>query len=146
MTDDIFSCWFSGDSPNQEAAKLRAGCFNSHATLRLFDPSALRRLGMEGNPDFLYMGTVTTNGFVEPISSDAELFGPVGNIRCYFRIDLFRIMWALCVFSVNRVRLVRFWCIVMLGRLKRTLPTQLRLTSIRQIRALGGVGRPKPAS
>jgi len=88
-----------------------------HAALRLFDPSALRRLGMEGNPDFLYMGTVTANGFVELISSDAELFGPVGNIRCHFRIDLFRIMWTLCVFFVNRVRLVRFWCIVMLGHL-----------------------------
>ena len=73
--------------------------------------------GMEGNPDFLYMGTVTANGFVELISSDAELFGPVGNIRCHFRIDLFRIMWTLCVFFVNRVRLVRFWCIVMLGHL-----------------------------
>jgi hypothetical protein len=72
---------------------------------------------MEGNPDFLYMGTVTANGFVELISSDAELFGPVGNIRCHFRIDLFRIMWTLFVFFVNRVRLVRFWCIVMLGHL-----------------------------
>ena len=72
---------------------------------------------MEGNPDFLYMGTVTANGFVELISSDAELFGPVGNIRCHFRIDLFRIMWTLCVFFVNRVRLVRFWCIVMLEHL-----------------------------
>ena len=46
---------------------------------------------MEGNPDFRYMSTVTANGFVELISSDAELFGPVGNIRCRFRIDLFRI-------------------------------------------------------
>ena len=72
---------------------------------------------MEGNPDFLYMGTVTANGFVELISSDAELFGPVGNIRCHFRIDPFRIMRTRCVFFVNRVRLVGFWCIVMLGHL-----------------------------
>ena len=53
---------------------------------------------MEGNPDFIYMGTVTANGFVELIPSDAELFGPVGNVRCHFRIDLFRIMWTPCVF------------------------------------------------
>jgi hypothetical protein len=72
---------------------------------------------MEGYPDFLYMGTVTANGFVELIPSDAELVGPVGNIRCHFWIDLFRIMWTLFVFFVNRVRLVRFWCIVMLGHL-----------------------------
>ena len=70
---------------------------------------------MEGSPDLSYMGAVAANGFVELISGNAECLGPVGNIGCHFRIDLSRIMWAICVSLVNRVRLVRFRCIVMLG-------------------------------
>ena len=61
------------------------------------------------------MRAVTANCFMELVAGDAKRFGPVGNIGGHLRIDLLRIVWTFCMFLVNRMRLVRLWCIVMLG-------------------------------
>ena len=61
------------------------------------------------------MRAVTANCFMELVGGDAKRFGPVGNIGGHLRIDLLRIVWTFCMFLVNRMRLVRLWCIVMLG-------------------------------
>lgn len=53
-----------------------------------------RRLGgfVEGGADLFDVGAVDADGFVELFAGDVELFGPVGDVRRHFRIDLFGIV------------------------------------------------------
>jgi len=76
---------------------------------------------VEGCAELVDVGAVAADEFVELVASDAELFGPVGDIGGHFGVDLFGIVRALGgVFFVQGVRFVDFGIVVVLGH--RVLP------------------------
>ena len=75
----------------------------------------LDRVGMtasglveEGCADFFDVGAVGADGFVELVACDVEFFGPVGDVRGHFGVDLFGIVRALGVLFVDGVGFVGF--------------------------------------
>jgi hypothetical protein len=71
---------------------------------------------MDGGADLVDMGSVGADELVELVAGDAELFGPVGNVRGHFGVDLFGVVRAFCgVVFVGGVRLVAFGGVVVLG-------------------------------
>jgi hypothetical protein len=72
---------------------------------------------MERGADFLDVGAVGTDGFVELITGNAELFRPVRDVRSYLGVDLLGVMRALGMNFLNGVRFVRFRDIVVLGHI-----------------------------
>ena len=54
-------------------------------------------VGMEGRADFIDVGTVGADGFVELLAGDTELVGPVGDVGCHFGVDLFGVVRAFYV-------------------------------------------------
>ena len=60
------------------------------------------------------MGAVGADGFVELVACDVEFFGPVGDVRGHFGVDLFGIVRALGVLFVEGVGFVGFGCVVVL--------------------------------
>jgi hypothetical protein len=70
---------------------------------------------MERVADFVDVGAVNADGFVENLAGDVELFGPVSDVAGDLGVDLFRVAGALGVVLVRGVRLVGFGCVVVLG-------------------------------
>jgi len=77
-------------------------------------------VSVEGGADLFNVGSMAADDFVELVAGDAKLFGPVGDIGCHLGVDLFRVVRALDVLFVERVRFVSFRGIVVLGH--RLLP------------------------
>ena len=71
---------------------------------------------MKRRTHFFYVCAVGANGFMQLVACDAKLFRPVRNIRRDLWIDLFRIVRALGVLLVNRMRLVNFCRMMVLGQ------------------------------
>ena len=69
----------------------------------------------QGGADFVDVGAVGADGFVEDLAGDVELFGPVGDVGGDFGVDLFGVAGALGVVFVDGVELVDFGGVVMLG-------------------------------
>src|SRR5580698_5432736 len=69
----------------------------------------------EGGADFVDVGDVDADGFVEGLAGDVKLFRPVGDVGGDFGVDLLGIAGALGVVFVDGVELVGFGCVVMLG-------------------------------
>jgi hypothetical protein len=75
---------------------------------------------VEGGADFFYVGAVDSDGFVELLAGDAELFGPVGDVGGHLGVDLFGVVGAGVGFGVLGVRgaelrLFDFFVFVRLG-------------------------------
>lgn len=64
--------------------------------------------GAEGDTDFVDAGSVTSDGFVEPVACDAKLFGPVGDVGCHLGVDLFRVVRTLDVIFMKSVWFLGF--------------------------------------
>ena len=77
--------------------------------------SDLRGVFGQGGAEFVDVGAVGSDGLVEGFAGDAELFGPVGDVRGHFGVDLFGVVGALGVFFVGGVEFVGFGCVVVLG-------------------------------
>jgi hypothetical protein len=69
----------------------------------------------EGGADLVDVGAVGADGFVEGLTGDVELFGPVGDVGGDFGVDLFRVAGALGVVFVDGVEFVGLGGVVMLG-------------------------------
>ena len=69
----------------------------------------------EGGADFVDVGAVGADGFVEGLAGDVELFGPVGDVGGDFGVDLFGVAGALDVVFVGGVELVGLGGVVVLG-------------------------------
>ena len=69
----------------------------------------------EGGAEFVDVGAVGADGLVEGVAGDAELFGPVGDVRGHFWVDLFGVVGALGVVFVEGVEFVGFGGVVVLG-------------------------------
>ncbi len=72
-------------------------------------------MGLEGGADFFHMGSVAADGFMELVPSDAEFFGPVGDVGGHLGVDLLRVMRAFDVVFVEGVGFVDFGGVVVLG-------------------------------
>jgi hypothetical protein len=79
----------------------------------------------ESGADFVDVGAVDADGFVQNLAGDVELFRPVGNVGGDFGVDLFGIAGALGVLFVGSVGLVGFGCIVVLGHAGFLFPVGL---------------------
>src|ERR1035437_9861791 len=79
----------------------------------------------QGGADFVDVGAVGADGFVEGLAGDVELFGPVGDVGGDFGVDLFRVAGALGVVFVDGVELVAFGGVVMLGHAGFLFPVGL---------------------
>ena len=78
---------------------------------------------VEGGTDLFDVGAVGADGFVELVAGDAELFGPVGDVRGHFGVDLFGVVRALVgVVCVDGVGFVGFGCVLMLGHVSFLFP------------------------
>ena len=51
-------------------------------------------VGVECGAHLVDAGAVGADGFVELLAGDAELVGPVGDVGCHFRVDLFGVVGA----------------------------------------------------
>jgi hypothetical protein len=72
-------------------------------------------VGVEGGADFIDVGAVDADGFVELVAGDAELFGPEGDVGGHFGIDFFGVVGAGGVVFVEGVGFVGFGGVVVLG-------------------------------
>src|ERR1017187_4684088 len=79
----------------------------------------------EGGADFVDVGAVGADGFVQDLAGDVELFGPVGDVGGDFGVDLFGIAGAFGVVFVGGVRLVGFGGVVVLGHAGVLFPVVL---------------------
>jgi hypothetical protein len=71
---------------------------------------------MDGGADPVNASAVAANDFVESVTGDAELLGPVSDVGGHFWVDLFGVVRALGggVF-MDGVRSVALWSVLMLG-------------------------------
>jgi hypothetical protein len=88
----------------------------------------------EGGADFVDVGAVGADGFMQGLAGDVELFRPVGDVGGDFGVDLFGIAGALGVLFVGGVGLVGFGGVVMLGHAGFLFPVGL----VRWMRMRGG--------
>jgi hypothetical protein len=72
-------------------------------------------VGVKGSADFIRVGSVGADRFVELIAGDTELFGPVGDVGGHLRIDLFGVVRSFSMFLVDGVGFMDFGCIAVLG-------------------------------
>ena len=79
----------------------------------------------QGGADFVYVGAVGPDGFVEDLAGDVELFGPVGDVGGHFWVDLFGVVRALGMVFVRGVEFVGFGCVVVLGHAGFLFPVLL---------------------
>jgi hypothetical protein len=74
-------------------------------------------LVLEGGADFVDVGAVGADGFVELVPGHVELFGPVGDVGGHFGIDLLGVVGAFGVLLVGSVGLVLFGLLLVLDDL-----------------------------
>ena len=67
-----------------------------------------RRLLFECGAELVDVDAVGADGFVELFAGDAELVGPVGDVRGHLGVDFLRVVRALAVFFVGGVGLAGF--------------------------------------
>jgi hypothetical protein len=79
------------------------------------DCSGSSGVGVEGGADFVDVGAVDADGFVEDLGGDAELVGPVGHVGGDLGIDVVGVVGTFGVLFVGGVGLVGFGCVVVLG-------------------------------
>jgi hypothetical protein len=71
-------------------------------------------VGVEGGAHFFDVGSVATDCFVELIAGDAELFGPIGDVRSHLGVDHFRVVRTFGVVFVESVRIMGLGAVVVL--------------------------------
>jgi hypothetical protein len=73
-------------------------------------------MGVKGGADFIHVGPMGADRFVELVACDTELFGPVGDVRGHLGIDHFGVVRSFSsIFLVDRVGLMDFGCVAVLG-------------------------------
>jgi hypothetical protein len=72
-------------------------------------------VGVKGGADFIHVGPVGADSFVELVACNTELFGPVGDVGGHLRVDLFRVVRSFSMFLVDGVGFMGFGCIAVLG-------------------------------
>jgi hypothetical protein len=70
---------------------------------------------MEGSADFIDVGSVAADRFVELVAGDAELFGPVGDVGRHLGVNLLGVVRAFSVILMYCVGFVGFGRVVVLG-------------------------------
>jgi hypothetical protein len=69
---------------------------------------------MKGGAHLFDVGSVATDRLMELIAGDAELFGPISDVRSHLGVDDFRVVGTFRVVFVESVRLVGLGAIVVL--------------------------------
>jgi hypothetical protein len=70
---------------------------------------------VKGGADFIRVGSVGADRFVELVAGDTELSGPVGDVGGHLRIDFFGVVRSFGMFLVDGVGFMDFGCIAVLG-------------------------------
>jgi hypothetical protein len=71
-------------------------------------------VGVKGGAHFFHVDAVATNCFMELIAGDAELFGPISDVRSHLGVDDFRVVRTFRVIFVEGVSLVGLGAVVVL--------------------------------
>jgi hypothetical protein len=72
-------------------------------------------VGVKGGADFIRVGSVGADRFVELVAGGTELFGPVGDVGGHLRIDLFGVVRSFSMLLVDGVGFMDFGCFAVFG-------------------------------